>query len=169
MNQITGNWCRFTGWDAHCFELLNDELYYGGTNAVVKCDTGADDNGASISLDVLPAFDYYKQHNQKRFTMCRPIFKCSIQPTAALALYTDFKTADDGTVAPLFQDNTGAVWNVSLWNTSLWTGSPTQVYADWYSLAGIGFAASIRLKLQAKGVTLSWSATDLVFETGGTL
>jgi hypothetical protein len=29
MNTQHGAWCRFTGWDAACFEIMNDRLFYG--------------------------------------------------------------------------------------------------------------------------------------------
>jgi hypothetical protein len=30
MNTITGSWCRFTGQDANCWGIANDQLYFGG-------------------------------------------------------------------------------------------------------------------------------------------
>jgi hypothetical protein len=169
MNTISNAWCKFTGWNARCFALMNDVLYYGGQNSVVVADVGTDDQGAAITTDCLPAFNYFGSPGQKRFTMCRPILTSSVQPTALLALYTDFNTTVSADVPPLFSDSTSATWNVSLWNVSLWSGSPTQTYRDWYSVAGNGFSASLRFRVQVKGASVAWAATDVVYEPGGVL
>jgi len=169
MNQITNSWCRFTGWNANCFELLNDKLYYGGANAVVQCDIGMDDNGAAISADCLPAFSYFKRQAQKRFTMCRPILTCSIKPMAALELYTDFNVDSLASPPTLFQGSSGGTWDVAPWDLSSWATSSAQIYRDWYSVSGTGFAASLRFRVQARTVQLSWSSTDVTFEVGGPL
>ena len=36
MNTITGAWCKFEGWNAFCWELSGDKLYFGGENGVLK-------------------------------------------------------------------------------------------------------------------------------------
>lgn len=169
MNQINNSWCRFLGWNANCFELLNDVLYYGGATAVVKADTGTNDNGAAIIADCLPAYSYFRVRGQKRFTMCRPILSCTIQPVANLELYTDFNTTPVGNSILLFQDSSGPRWGATLWNRVLWRPGTPRQYADWYSLSGTGFAASLRFRVEAKNVTLAWSSTDVVYEPGGVL
>ena len=60
-NTITGAPCRFTENNAICFGLMNDNLYFGGTDGVVyKFDDGKSDGGSNIEADGLQAFHYFK-------------------------------------------------------------------------------------------------------------
>lgn len=169
MNTNNNSWCRFIGWNAYCFEMLNDVLYYGSANSVVQCDVGSDDDGRAITADVLPAYSYFQFRGQKRFTMVRPIYSCSVQPLSAIDLYLDFDNRESTSTPTLFQDVFAGIWNVAPWITTPWGAAAPQIYKDWYSVAGVGFAASARLKVQAKNVKLQWSSMDLVYERGGTL
>jgi hypothetical protein len=57
MNTITGAWCRFTGWNAQCWALYNDRLFFGAPGGkVCQADTGYSDNGANIVADGQQAF-----------------------------------------------------------------------------------------------------------------
>jgi hypothetical protein len=55
MNTITGAWCRYLGWNANVFETVQDSLYFGGNNGTVyQAEYGTDDDGASISGQMIP-------------------------------------------------------------------------------------------------------------------
>jgi hypothetical protein len=59
MNTITKAWANFTGWAANCWELLNDNLYFGGNTVVRKAwDTYAD-NMQPITGECKQAFSYF--------------------------------------------------------------------------------------------------------------
>jgi len=49
MNSQTKAWCRFTAWDAFCFEATRDALYFGGNGFLALADSGLDDEGDSIT------------------------------------------------------------------------------------------------------------------------
>ena len=53
MNNITKSWCRFTDWNANTFNILNDELYFGGNQYVAKAwttgSTGYQDDTNNIA------------------------------------------------------------------------------------------------------------------------
>lgn len=166
MNTITGAWCRFTGWNANCFELLNDDLYFGTNGKVCKAWSGTDDSGAAITVDAKTAFNYFGSMGQnKQWKMARPIFTANGVPSPTFGLNVDFQDADitnSTTIA-----NPAGLWDVALWDVGLWGGDA--IYKDWQTIQGIGFCAALRMKISATGLQLSWSATDYVYEAGGTI
>src|SRR3990167_1398869 len=98
MNVITKNWCKFTGWDANCWALLNDELYFGGSAVVCKAwDTFAD-AGVDITGTAIQAFNYLgNRSQQKQFTMIRTTFFTSGGAAVFGGGNGDFDTADIST------------------------------------------------------------------------
>lgn len=168
MNTITGAWCKFTGWNAFCWELLEDKLYFGGTNGVFEADTISDDNGSDIQSDCQQAFSYFGQNTaQKHFKMVRPIFLADADVTPALVMNVDFGTREPAG-SPSYSSAGGSVWDVAPWNTSDWqTGSI--IIKKWQSVSGIGYSGGIRIKTSSSGVKIRWQSTDFVYERGGVL
>lgn len=168
MNTINQSWCRFTGWNAACWEFFSDAIYYGGNTVVVQADTGTDDNGSNISTDVQQAYSYFKQHGAvKRFTMARPVFVAQGNVTAAIALNVDFNTKIP-TSTPSFSGAAGPPWNTSPWNTTSW-GSVLGLIKRWQTVSGVGYAGALRMQLAVQGFTTQWMATDFLFEVGDVL
>lgn len=169
MNTINGSWCRFTGWNAACFEFYNDGLYYGGNGVVVQCDTGTDDLGAAIATaDAQQAFSYFGQKGKiKRWTMARPIITSPGKITAAITMNTDFNN-NLPTSTPAFSGSSGSPWNTSPWNTSPW-GNSSQIVKSWQTVSGVGFAGGLRMQVSAMNLVVQWQSTDFVFETGAVL
>ncbi|HXC38414.1 MAG TPA: hypothetical protein VN667_05665, partial [Burkholderiales bacterium] len=74
MNTITGAWCNFTGWPANCWELFQDNPYFGGNTVVYQAWSGNDDAGVNISANALQAFSAFGMPGvKKRFTRIRPV------------------------------------------------------------------------------------------------
>lgn len=192
MNTLSGAWCQFIGMKANCWELLDEEPYFGGNNGIVyKADTSGTDAGNTLSADMMTAYNYYNQRgNQKRFVMCRPQLTTDGQVNPGLALNVDFR--DDAPLSvPTTQISPASLWDVALWDQGLWA-SDISVKANWDSVDGIGYCASIRLAVDIEGssvgepgawgtalwgtstwesaiadeVTLQVNAFDIVYETG---
>lgn len=145
MNTLTGAWCQFLGMNANCWELLNEEVYFGGNNGIVyKADTSGTDAGSTLRADMMTAFNYYGSHgNQKRWTMCRPQLTTDGQVNPGLGFNVDFReTAPLSTLST--QITSSALWDVALWDSANWAGEITTT-GNWTSVTGIGYCASIRL------------------------
>ena len=168
MNTITGRWCQFTGWNASCWELFNDEVYYGTDGGVQKAWNGYSDNGSNIVGDVIPAFSYFGTHAQlKRWTMARPIISSTGTPGILMSLNVDFDlSAPTGT--PTVQSAGGAVWDTDLWDAGIWGGSLV-IQKQWQSISGLGFAGSLHIQFISNSSNIRWMATDFVFERGAVL
>lgn len=167
MNTLTGAWCRFTGWNANCFELLNDGLYFGMNGKVCKAWDGTSDSGTAVSADVLTAFNYFDILGQnKQFVMARPILTASDLPAPTLGLNVDFQIADVTYTATIA--NPYGAWDSGLWDAARWGGG-TATYNDWQTVQGIGFCAALRFKISSTTIELTWAATDFVFMVGATI
>lgn len=169
MNTITNAWCTFgknaSPWNAFCWEVLADSIYFGANGYLAQADTGTADNTALINADVKPAFSYYGQRGQlKRWTLARPILTTSGTIGAALDLNVDFAN-DAPTSTPTFSPGVSTAWG-SPWN-SPWSGTPV-IQKDWQSVTGVGMCASTRMRIQSN-VAVRWAATDYLFEPGGYL
>jgi hypothetical protein len=166
MNLQTGAWCRFTGWNAFCWEVQEDTLYFGGNGILVKADTGQGDDGVAVQADVKQSFSYFgARGQQKKFTLMRPILAIDGEIQLGLDINMDYSDAAPSSTIPV-NSGGGDPW-AEAWDVS-WGGALT-VYRSWHSIRGVGFAAAPRLRVQSEDVRVSWSASDFVWEAGGLL
>lgn len=168
MNTLTGKWCKFTGWNANCFELYNDELYFGGTDYVAKAWDTAKDAGDAIAMDGLQAFNKFgSQAQQKRFTMMRPMLLIDSTQEVRGGINVDFdQTAPASALATV--SFSGALWDTGVWDTALWA-SALSVSKLWQGATGVGYWGAPHLQANISGAALQWVSTDVVLEAGGIL
>lgn len=190
MNTITKAWCTFGfmdaayAWNANCFEILNDDLYFGGYNqgtsttnglqGVFKADIGNVDSTFSggsyttISAFVKPAFSYFgAMGQQKYFTMARPIFTLQGSVYAAIAMNVDFDNNIPNINYAQIGATGGSAWDVSPWDVSPW-GGDNNINKDWQTVNGIGFSGALSIAVYAS-TQLAWQSTDYVYQIGGIL
>lgn len=167
MNSVTKAWCRFKGWNANCWEIQQDTLYFGSAGVVYKADIGSSDAGLPITVDCKPAFSYFGMEGQlKQFMMARPLFQTSSNIQPNIILNVDFN--DVSIPAPSFSFGGTSPWNTSAWNTTPWGGSATQLTVkNWIGIGGLGYATCGRLAMQVKNITVQWFSTDYMFQPGG--
>lgn len=147
MNTLSGAWCKFTGMNANCWELYNDDPYFGGNDGnVYLADTGGTDYNSTLEADLMTAYNYFGDRgHQKKWSMCRPQITTDSQAQLGLAFNTDFQDN-----APIATPTTPATltydWDAagSLWDQALWAGEVTN-QSNWTSVTGLGYCASIRL------------------------
>ena len=171
MNNITKAWCRFTGWYANCWTLLNDTPYFGGNGFVAEAWTagsgtdGYADNNATIATRALQAFNYFETRGViKYFTRGRPTIYSNGIPAVTIGINVDFQIAD--IVGALsFSGTTYGLWDVGLWGQAIW-GSDTVVSNNFVGLQGIGYCGGINFNSSSKNVTLEWASTDIVYQLG---
>ena len=167
MNTITGAWHQFEDWNAACFAVLEDSLYYGGNGVVVKADTGNTDNDANIQGEVKTAFQYFGSPGQlKRWTMVRPIFSVAGNISPAIRLDIDFENVLPTQVAG-FTAATGTLWDTALWDTFLWASS-LNIQRDWQGANGVGYCAAFHMIITS-AVETQWMSIDYVMEKGSIL
>lgn len=166
MNTITKSWCNFTGWNANCFELFGNELYFGSINYVGQAWDTAEDAGGSIFIDGLQAFNYFGSRGQlKRFTMLRPMLLINSTQIVNAGINVDFdQTAPASAIGTV--TFSGAVWDTAKWDEATWSSTLT-VSALWQGATGVGYCGAPHVQANLDGASLEWVSTDVVLEPGG--
>ena len=168
MNTQHGAWTVYSGWNANCFETMNDTLYFGGASTVYIGDTGYNDDGGNITAVCQQAFSYFGDSGQnKKFTLARPVFLSEGTVTPAVLINTDFQETRT-TVSASFSGGVGAAWDEEYWDDAEWTGGDT-LTAKWQTVTGVGFSAGVRVVTSTKDIAVKWQSTDFVYELGATL
>lgn len=166
MNTQTGAWCKYTGWSAFCFEVARDTLWMGMSGKMVKADTTANDGSATITAIGKQAFNYLgSRGSAKHVKMLRPILAADGQIQISMTVDVDYGSVEPTylrTISGGSGDPWGGIWDVE------WSGSVVSL-TPWIGVVGIGHAIAPRIKTTTDGVSLSWSATDMVYEGGGVL
>lgn len=175
MNTISGAWCRFTNWNANCFAVMGDTLYFGsnlGTLAnsafVAKADLGYSDNGAYIFGEAKTAFQYFgAPGQQKMMKLVRPVFLTTGNMQAGVGMDMDFSDTYP-TSTPTFYGTAGTAWNVGAWNTFPW-GDISGIKKNWQGVTGLGYAGALHMRIVNNVSAVQWQAVEYVYEVGGVI
>jgi hypothetical protein len=167
MNNITKSWCNFTGWNANCWTLYQDNPYFGGDGYVGQAWNTNSDAGTDIQSFGLQSFQTYGKANQKQCEMIRYHLFTNGTPQVYGNVNVDYNTLDES-VSLDFTVDTYATWDASLWDTGIW-GENLVPNATWQGVTQIGYSFAPVIKSASQGIQLQWVASDLVFAGGGTL
>lgn len=168
MNTITGAWCRFTGWAANCWQLFQDEIYFGSNGYVGLAWKSFADDGQNIVGVAQQAFNQFGAAQQdKRFTMLRPVLRSNGSPATMAGINTNYDQTIPQTALSFAPVNYG-VWDVGQWDVSLWGGDLETVF-QWQGANTTGYVGSPILKVASNGIETHWVSTDVVFEGGSIL
>lgn len=168
MNTITGAWCNYTGWNANCMEMFNDEPYFGGNGYVAHAYNGAIDDVNNITATGLQAFtNFGNAGTLKRFTMSRPIFRTDGAPSIFAGINIDFNT-DIPVTSLTYTSSTYAKWDTAIWDLANWGGG-LSILQNWQGLNGVGYYGAPIVKTSCSGIQVRWVSTDIVLEGGAIL
>lgn len=168
MNTITKSWCQFIGWAAYCWEIYQDDPYFGSDGYVGKAwDDNYTDYTSNITTQTLQAFNYFGSRGVKKyFTRARPSIFTNGDPTIGVGMNIDFDTSD--TTAPVtFTGSTYGVWDglTSTWDVAIW-GADLAIQNTWLGITGIGYCGGLQMKTASSGLQIQWASTDVVYQTG---
>lgn len=168
MNTINGAWCNYTGWNANCWELFQDNPYFGGDGFVGRAWYGYSDNGANIQAFGLQAFNNFNGAGTlKRFTMSRPILRTNGTPAIYAGINVDFNI--NNPTSPLnFSAPSFGVWDTGVWDAAVW-GGDLSVLQYWQGLNGVGYYGAPIVKVASNVLDVRWVSTDIVIEGGAIL
>jgi hypothetical protein len=171
MHNITKSWCRFTNISANCWEMSDEDMYFGGTGFVARFYDSFADAGTNIKGFVQQAYSYFESRGQqKRFTLVRPILQTDNGvPTVLCGLSTDYETVD---LTNQISFNPAILltgeWDLDVWDNANWGGGLV-TSKSWQGVTGIGYAGSISMNVASQGIEFHWASTDFVMERGGVI
>jgi hypothetical protein len=164
INTTTGAWCRFLGMNGLCWELLGEELYFGGVDGTVyKADSGTGDDGDTVNIEAnaLTAYDYFGAKGQRKAcTMIRPVMKSEAAIPVAVAVCADFQDRQ-ATSIPSPLDVGGTPWG-SPWGSPWSSGS--RVRTGWQGAEGYGYCFALRVRTATKFQRVEWVSNDWMLE-----
>jgi hypothetical protein len=168
MNTISKNWCNYTGWSASCFEIFQDEPYFGANGYVARAYyTNADDTSNIIGTGLQAFSDFNSPGQTKRFTMAKPIFRTTGNPAIYVNINLDFNITDPSTSLN-YTPSTAATWDSALWDAATWGGG-LSILQQWQGLNGVGYYGAPIVKTASQGIDTRWVTTDIVIEKGAVL
>lgn len=166
MNNITKSWCNFTNWKANCWEIFENEPYFGANGYVAHAwDESYADDGANINSNAFQAFNYFESRGVKKyFTRARPSLFTNGAPSIYVGMNVDFDLQDT-TASLAFSPSNFGLWDVALWDEGYW-GTENIISNNWQGITGIGYCGSTQFKTASQGVTILWASTDIVYQLG---
>ncbi|MFA6984630.1 MAG: hypothetical protein WC213_00290, partial [Arenimonas sp.] len=193
MNTLTGAWCRFTGMNANCWAVFNENLYFGGNSgSIFQADTTGSDYDGTIDAIGQTAYSYFKSGGQlKQWKLIQPLITTDATSIPAIGISTDFK--DNATLGtPTTATDVTALYDTAVYDTDVYPIESRNI-SNWTSIDGIGQCASIHFRAstgptfspavwgtarwgssywyeQASGdVTIRLNGFNILYETGGVL
>lgn len=162
-NFLNGSWTQFQGWNANCFEIFNDLLYFGDNlGNVNNAYQGPADLVSPIVADMQCAFNFFGAPGRiKRMTMIQPLMVTGGTITPTLGVDVDFGTSTiTAPVSALVAS--GGIYDTSLYDQSFYAQGPLP-QSTWQSVQAEGHALAVRMKVN---VLPPGAGQTSVFDTG---
>ena len=173
VNIETGAWCKRVGWDAQCFALHDDQVYFGTADGMVMAaDRTGYDNAANYECVAIFAWDHLGAVSfEKTVVSARAQFVASTTFNPQISISTNY-IVDLPTPPGVYPDTDLVdVWDTGLWDEAMWDSSGTSmpVNTRWVSIGQSGYVVAPQIQ-----VTVGTSATpdvelailDLLVEQG---
>lgn len=167
-NARTGAWARYLGWDANCFTVYNNALYYGTSDGrVLQAETGGQDDGKNYTLTVFPSYNHLgSKASRKLVKMVRPRIQASFPVTPQVTIKTDYDTTTPAYPTANAVSATGALWDTAKWDVDTWPVDLSD-QSMWSASEGFGMVVSpvVQLTLSTTQTPdIRLTATEVLYE-----
>jgi len=161
INTITNAPCRFTGIDARCWGVFDDELYFGSTDGAVYKLGGQTDAGNAIEADGRQAW-FNLDDRSARITAARPVLSTVGSLAFNFGIGQDYQ--DALTPPPVAVGVTTSPWDTSAWDVTPWVAEE-QIDIGWDVAVAYGESFSPRIRISSS-LEAAWLRTDYRAEKG---
>lgn len=168
-NTKTGAWTKFTGWNARCFGVFDDNLYFGENGKIVRADIGVSDYGTQINYEAVPAWNYLSSSsNTKQLTAVQVSSNYVYPDYMQIEASNDFNEPKGYpyTIAP---ENVPDSWDIADWDQDYWGLTDGSTTAVWKSVTATGFALTYNLRITTKAQRIAWYSTNLMYTNAGVI
>jgi hypothetical protein len=173
-NARSGAWCRYIGWDAKSFGVLNNKLYYGTSDGrVMRAETGGQDDGDLYTANLVMSFNDFKVGPaRKHVTAMRPLYRANYVVSPAFSIVADFSSDIPGAppVAPTISG--AARWDSAIWDVDVWPGSDAVQKGVWHGINGFGSTIAPVIQVTVSNTEdpkFTLQQIDLIYEVGSAL
>jgi len=174
MNTLTGAWCDFDGWNATCFTLFENDLYFGADAGTVykAWSTGVQsDSLAPIVCTGQTAYSYLGQSpSLKIVDAMRPLISYDEQFDLAWGLAVDYELPArlTGYMSRNFIPG-ASYWDLAIWDVSPWSLQTARLKTWRAPTCKPGYAFSLILRVTSAVSRIGWSGHDFLVNQGAPL
>jgi hypothetical protein len=180
-NTNTGSWCRFQGWNARCFGVYDERLYFGTPDGkVVLADVTSEDpdrkaysdDGNPIQYEALTAYQKFGSPGLKtQLTSARVITNVFDRHAISLNAFADYRTKPLSPVDTPVEQIQGQ-WDVSNWDEDYWAGDDNDASSFsarpvFRPITAFGFATAMSIRYRSVVQHVVWYSTTFVYKQGG--
>lgn len=167
MNTVTGAWCQFSGLNAGCWAMAENNLYFGGNDGTVyQANSGFRDAGNPIPWDVRTSWQMPSGAVNKFFTMAKPVMLIGGGVSYAIGVDVDFKTVPLTLDTSMPSPTVGMVWP---WTWPGTWGGTQQLDSQWRSVGALGTWASVHITGTVNGGRAQVNNFQIISSRGGPL
>jgi hypothetical protein len=147
VNQGTGAWARFTGWDATCFVKLRGTMYFGTQDGrVMEADRTGLDDGAPYVATLVGGWEMFSSPSQTiTWRQSRAIFAARPNETfiPQISATTDYVITVPTPPLAGEDPDVDDLWDEGAWDAAKWDNGVTPVISarntGWISIGSTGF------------------------------
>lgn len=170
-NSRTGAWTQYIGWDANCFAVFNNQLFYGDSlGNVLQGETGGADGGTNnYTVTIMLGFsDFGVPVREKQVRLVKPYVQSAYPTSPQISIAVDYNLTLPQAPPPAAAI-AGALWDTAVWDADVWGGGLTS-QTGWLDAQGLGTALSVcyQVTMGSGLVTpdIRIAAFDVIYEAG---
>ncbi len=172
-NVTTAAWARYRGWNATCFEVFDNRLFYGTADGrIVEAEIGGNDEGDAYSAAIMWPYDDFKvPAAMKAVHMARPMMESRVTIAPEISAQVDYVATLPPAPATAIGQPAGAQWDVDNWDEAVWPGVLFP-YSEWQGVSGFGTALAMALQITNGTSTtpdIFLNRLDVLYEVGGVM
>jgi hypothetical protein len=132
-NVRTGAWGRYLGWDANCFCVFGNALYYGTSDGrAMLAETAGADDGLAYTATIFPSYSHLSSPGtRKQVKLVRPLVQANFTATPKITVRVDFDTTTPAVPSSSTAVGVGAVWDTAVWDVDLWPAASDAIELAW--------------------------------------
>lgn len=123
-NNATGAWARLPGYDAMCFVIMREDMFFGTQDGLImQADEGGTDDGAPYLATLVGNWNVFQQQvSQTVWRQARATFRARDTAIFEMQLSgcTDFNVELPPPPAPGSDVSVDGVWDAALWDVGTW-------------------------------------------------
>jgi hypothetical protein len=169
-NARTGAWCRYLGWDANCFAVFKNNLYFGTSDGrVMQGETGGADDGGIYTTTIFYSFtDLDTGPSRKIIRQVRARMRTNFAVPPLISVNVDYDISIPPPPSSSVSFQVGPKWGHANWGVDFW---PTYIFQlqDWVCVPAEGSVLAPIVQMSFSSTTapdMRLTSLDLIYEAG---
>lgn len=121
LNVETNAWCRFVGYDALDWLVIEDKLYYCNSNGIYRANNGTTDNGEPITYVKQQAYSKFNGEKVKGVQRVKVRYNTEGVIEYTTRIGVDFDLGAGGYTMTTGDTGITTLWDEAIWDESFWS------------------------------------------------